>query len=219
MPKNKEVDKTTLYQQNEGKEYFNSIKLRGTIVRKYRNGNNWLVIGLATSSESGKKDYPSVFWYGNNMDIVDKAYNVYDHVEIDAKLITSKIHKSQSIIGLDINDAKRELETKMGIQGVGRYEEDLNEVLLKGDFMKIFTPKNAKEKFCIATMHMLIDGKTYYPQFTLFGRQYEKALKLQKGTPICVVGHIQTHKYQDKKGDPIYIESVVGHYITQEEDE
>ena len=198
------------------KVYVNQVKLRGTIMRKFRR-DNWMVIGLATSTGEGRKDFPSVFWFGENVDIVDKAYNIGDHVEIDAEIQTNKEYRSQTVVGIDINDTKREIEEKMGIEGVGRFAGDENEVLLKGDLLKIYTPLSSGNKFCIATIHQRIKNKTYYPQVMLFGRQKDRIEELEEGSPVCIIGHVQTQKRKvDKKTR--YHEAIVGHYIVSSEE-
>ena len=197
---------------NANDEYFNKVTLRGTIIRKHRKDDSWLVLGLAISSPSGKKDFPSIFWYGKNIDIVDKAYDLHDHVEIEAEIQTNKKHRTQTVVGIDINDTKRELEEKMNLEGVGRFAEDVNEVLLKGDLLKTYSPPSSNGHFIIATMHQKINGMTRYPQIALFGRQKSKVESMEPGTPICIVGHVQTqHRLVNKK--PTYFESVIGHYL------
>ena len=194
--------------------YINKVTLRGTIIRKYAK-DNWMVMSIVTNPKTGGRDYPSVFWYGEQVKEINRKFSMDDHVEITANIVTSKVHRSQSIVGEKIEMTKRELEEKMGIKGIGRLSSDENEVLLKGDLVKLYSPPASKNKCTIATLYQKVGRRTFYPQVVLFGDQKKEIEKFAEGTPVCVVGHVQT-QVKSARNSRTFFESIVGHYIVSE---
>ena len=206
-----------LRQKNAENECVNKITLRGTIIRKFRKDDKWLVLTLlCTSTNSGdaRKDTPSIYWYGEDIDMVDKAYVKGDHVTVDATLVTNKRYKSETIVGIDINDTPRELDTKFGPENGGRFVADLNEVCLKGTLLHTFEPESSGGRLSIATVKVVIDGKAVFPQISFFGRQLAKLRTMEPGATMCILGHIQT-RVQHKGDESIYRQSIVCHYVKE----
>ena len=85
------------------------------------------------------------------------------------------------------------------------YKPDHNEVLLKGSFVRAYTPNLG---LTIITLKVTIDEYTYFPQISCFGKYAAKAADIAEGDTVYIVAHIQTEKKDTKKG-PRYYQTVV----------
>lgn len=194
----------------------NQVILQGTILRKRRDSDKWCMTTIITHPVNGKQDTPTVFWYGDMINVVDDAYKEGDHITIVARIATSKKHRSKSLIGVDINDANRELKTKFNIDGQGRYESDINEVSLFGTLDHIYVPEGAEGKFVLGTLRTESDGYVSMPEVVFFQRQMDKIKQMQPGDTVCVIGHVQT-RVDEKDGERIYRQSIVSDYTQKVE--
>ena len=181
----------------------NLVELCGVIVHKY-NAGKWLVLTLATALNQPKRDYPKVYWYDEFVQDVDANYQVGDRVEITGRLRTSKAYPDQSIVGLSISPVSSWIDTKFS-GDESEYKPDKNEVLLKGEFIRSFTPN---PDLAVVTLKTVINGYTYFPRITCFGRQAERAANIQEGATVYFVAHIQTNKKETEDGTQHY-QSVV----------
>ena len=60
----------------------------------------------------------------------------------------------------------------------------------------------------MVTLKTVINGYTYFPRITCFGRQAERAADIQEGATVYFVAHIQTNKKETEDGTQHY-QSVV----------
>lgn len=182
-------------------DYVNQVLFRGGIVHKFR-ADKWLVLTLATSLNQSNKDYPKVYWYDELIDKIDQSYDVGDRVEITGRIRTSKAHPEQSIVGQTIKQLPRWIDAKFNAD---EYLPDQNEVLLKGEFVRVYTPD---ESLSVVTLKTIINDYTYFPRVTCFGKQAVRASEIPEGSVIYFVAHVQTRKKETEEGVQHY-QSVV----------
>lgn len=195
----------------------NIVSLRGVIVFKYRK-DNWVLTTIACTNEQGKRNYPKVYWYDNDAEEADK-YEKGDRVEIEGKLQTSRQYKKPVVVGKCIKPTPKELEVKFGVtHNNGKYCDDKNEVKIRGEFVRAFTPDSVNGKLSIISIKTELDGRTYYPQITCFGRQLAKLKNIKPGDDVCVLAHIQTRKFE-KDGVPDSYQTFVAHYLFDNDSE
>lgn len=181
---------------------INKVELCGAIVHKYR-ANNWLVVTLAASVTSGTRDHPKIYWFDDMVDKVDKDFQVGDRVEITGRLRTSKAFPATSIVGDTIMATAGWFDSKFNQSE--EYKPDQNEVLLKGTFVRAYIPQ---PELAVITVKVVIDGYTYFPQISCFGRHASSAAGIAEGQTISIVARIQTKKRDTEKG-PQYYQTVV----------
>lgn len=194
--------------------YINKSILRGTIIRKFRKDSKWVLITIVTHSNpmlGSRKDYPTVFFYGNEVELADK-FNTGDHVTIEAMITTSRVHKTETVYGINISETSKEEDKELGITNVGRFLPDKNETCIKGEIVHIFDTKNAKTNLMIVTVKTVINGVIAFPQIACFGRQYNIVKDLQNGDCVCMLAHVQTDT-EHKDGQRIRYQSLVAHFV------
>lgn len=174
-------------------DHVNQVELRGSIVHKYRAGD-WLVITLATSIHQPNRDFPKVYWYDDLVEVIDKEYNVGDRVEVICCIRTSKAHPDPSLVGISIERQNGWLDSRFNAND---YKADQNEVLIKGEFIRAFIPS---PDITIATVKTVINGYSYFPRITCFGRHAAKAADIKPGTTVYFVAHVQTKKKDTEEG-------------------
>jgi len=182
---------------------INKVELCGAIVHKYKT-DKWIVLTLATSVTSGTRDYPKVYWFDDTVDEIDQNYQVGDRVEIIAKLRTSKAFPATTIIGETITATAGWFDAKFN--QTGEFKQDQNEVLLKGTFVRAYIPP--QPDLAIITLKVIIDGYTYFPQISCFGKHAANAAAINEGATVCIVARIQTKKREAEKGAK-YFQTVV----------
>jgi len=181
---------------------INKVKLCGAIVHKHR-AEGWLIITLAVSVTSGTRDHPKIFWFGDELDQIDTEFKVGDRVEITGKLRTSKAHPATSIAGETISPTAGWFDAKFDPSI--EFKPDHNEVLLKGSFVRAYLPSDG---LAVITLKVIINGYTYFPQISCFGRHAAMAAQIKEEEPVSLVARIQTKKRDTDKGSQYY-QSVV----------
>jgi hypothetical protein len=177
---------------------INKVELCGVIVHKYKS-NNWLVITLAASVTSGTRDHPKIYWFDDMAEKIDNDFQVGDRVTIAGRLRTSKAFPATSIAGETITATAGWFDAKFG--QAEEFKPDHNEVLLKGEFVRAYIPQ---PELAIITIKVIIDGYTYFPQVSCFGRHAAKAAEIAEGAVVCIVARIQTKKRDTEKGAQYY---------------
>lgn len=194
--------------------YINKSILRGTIIRKIRKDNKWVLITIVTHSNpmlGSRRDYPTVFFYGNEIELADK-FDAGDHVTIEAMITTSRTHHTETVYGTNISETSKEEDKELGISNIGRFLPDKNEACVKGEIVHIFDTKNAKTNLMIVTVKTVINGVIAFPQIACFGRQYDVIKDLRDGDCVCVLAHVQTDT-EYKNGQRIRHQSLVAHFV------
>ena len=192
---------------NETAACVNLVKLRGTIVHKYR-ADTWIVLTLAVAPNPPNRDFPKIYWYDESVEDIDKMYNVGERVETTGRLRTSKQYPVQSIVGRDIRHISRLFEAKFGENGE-EFQEDFNEVLLKGEFVRATKPsENSSPEISVVTIKTEINDYTYYPHITCFERHAQRASEIPEGATVYFIAHVRTKKKESEDGTR-YFQTVV----------
>ena len=199
---------------NTDQKYINKSIIRGTVIRKIRRDDKWVLITVVTHSNpmlGTRKDFPTVFFYGNEVELAD-GFNVGDHVTVEAMITTSRVHHTETVYGINISETSKEEDKELGITNIGRFLPDKNETCIKGEIVHIFDTKNTKTNLMIVTVKTVINGVIAFPQIACFGKQYDVVKDLKDGDPVCMLAHIQTDtEYKD--GQRIRHQSLVAHYV------
>ncbi len=200
---------------NLNQKYINKSIIRGTVIRKIRKEDKWVLLTILTHSNpmlGSRRDYPTVFFYGNEIELADK-FNEGDHVTIEAMITTSRYHRTETVYGIAISETKKEEDKDLGIIDLGRFLPDKNEVCIKGEIVHMFDTKNTKANLIIVTVKTVVNGIIAFPQIACFGRQYNSVIKeLKDGDYVCILAHVQTDtEYKD--GQRIRHQSLVSHFV------
>ena len=199
---------------NTDQKYINKSIIRGTVIRKIRRDDKWVLITVVTHSNpmlGSRKDFPTVFFYGNEVELAD-GFNVGDHVTVEAMITTSRVHHTETVYGINISETSKEEDKELGITNIGRFLPDKNETCIKGEIVHIFDTKNTKTNLMIVTVKTVINGVIAFPQIACFGKQYDVVKDLNDGDPVCMLAHIQTDtEYKD--GQRIRHQSLVAHFV------
>ena len=199
---------------NTDQKYINKSIIRGTVIRKIRRDDKWVLITVVTHSNpmlGTRKDFPTAFFYGNEVELAD-GFNLGDHVTVEAMITTSRVHHTETVYGINISETSKEEDKELGITNIGRFLPDKNETCIKGEIVHIFDTKNTKTNLMIVTVKTVINGVIAFPQIACFGKQYDVVKNLKDGDPVCMLAHIQTDtEYKD--GQRIRHQSLVAHYV------
>lgn len=182
-------------------DHVNQVELRGSIVHKFKAGN-WITITLGTSVNQNNRDFPSIYWYDEFVEEIDKKYNVGDRVSVVCTLRTSRAHPDQSLVGIAIEPLSGWIDAKFN---AGDYKTDFNEVLIKGEFVRVYNPG---PDLAVVTLKTVINGYTYFPRVTCFGKHVARATEIEPGQTVYFVAHVQTRKKETAEGVKHY-QSVV----------
>lgn len=170
-------------------DHVNQVELRGSIVHMYRVGN-WMAITLSTSINQTNRDYPNIYWYDELVDKIDQEYQVGDRVEVVCTLRTSRAHPEQTLVGLSIQPLSGWIDAKFNAD---EYRADYNEALLKGECVRVYNPG---PDLAVVTIKTIINGYTYFPHITCFGKHVARAAEIKPGATVYFIAHVQTRKKQ-----------------------
>lgn len=182
-------------------DHVNQVELRGSIVHKFRSGS-WLTLTLATAVNQSNRDYPNIYWYDEHVENIDNNFNVGDRVSAVCTLRTSRAHPEQSLVGISIEPLSGWIDAKFN---AGDYKTDFNEVLLKGEFVRVYNPG---PDLAVVTLKTEINGYTYFPRITCFGKHVARAVEIEPGQTVYFIAHVQTRKKETEEGTRHY-QSVV----------
>ena len=185
---------------NAKMDHVNQVELRGSIVHKYRAGN-WLTITLATGNQT-KRDYPSIYWYDEFVEEIDRNYNIGDRVNVVGTLRTSRAHPEQSLVGIAIEPLAGWIDSRFNDD---EFKADFNEVLLKGEFVRVYNPG---PDLAVVTLKTVINGYTYFPRITCFGKHVARTTEIDPGETVYFVARMETRKKETAEGTQHY-QSVV----------
>ena len=191
------------------KQDMNSFVIRGKIVNMYHK-DPIMILTIATISGGERRDYPKVFFFNEDLvKEIDSKYSVGSFVTVKGILQTSKRYRSQTFVGNEIEETPRVFEADFGLKGKGRHLEDVNEIKLRGKFIRVFIPESSGGNVAIATLRIETDGYTNFPSVTCFGAAAKRASEIAPDTQVCFIGQAQTHKIESPDGTKYY-ESAVG---------
>ena len=186
---------------NAKMDHVNQVELRGSIVHKFRAGD-WIILTLATTVNQPNRDYPNIYFYDEFVDMIDQNFKVGDRVSVVSTLRTSRAHPDQSLVGIAIEPLSGWIDAKFS---TGDYKTDFNEVLLKGEFVRVYSPG---PDLAVVTLKTVINGYTYFPRITCFGKHVARATEIEPGQTVYFVAHVQTRKKETDEGTQHY-QSVV----------
>lgn len=191
------------------KQDVNTFVIRGRIVNKYRR-DPLLTLAISTISGGERRDYPRIYFFDPKLiQEIDEKYDVGSYVTVKGVIQTSRQYHSQSFVGSEISETPRVFEQDFGLKGKGRHMEDVNEIKLRGKFVRVFVPESSAGRVAIATLRVETDGHTNFPSVTCFGSAAERAAGIAPDTMVCFIGQAQTHKVSNSEGVKYY-ESAVG---------
>lgn len=132
--------------------------------------------------------------YDEHVEEIDRNYNVGDRVGVICTLRTSRAHPEQSLVGNAIEPLPGWIDAKFSS---GNYKMDYNEVLLKGEFIRVYNPS---PDLAVVTLKTVINGYTYFPRITCFGKHVARALEMEPGQTAYFVAQVQTRKKESSEG-------------------
>jgi len=179
-------------------DYVSRVELLGTIAHKFRTKNR-ILIALAVSVGSDPCDFPSIYWYDDMVDMIDRDFKVGDRVEITGCLRTSRAFPKPIVVGETITAAVKWFDAKFDPSA--EYKPDHNEAILKGEFVRAYLPN---PDLALITLRMVINGYTYFPQVTCFKKNAARAAEIYEGDIVSIVARIQTQKRVTDKGIESY---------------
>lgn len=187
---------------------INEFVIRGRIVNKYRK-DPFMILTIGTVSGGERRDFPKVMIFDKDLiKEADEKYEVGSFVTTYGLLQTSKRYRTQTFVCNKIEETPRVFED-FGLDGKGRHKEDINEIKLRGKFVRAFQPESSKGNIALVTIRVETDGFTNFPSVTCFGAAAKRAAELTEGADVCFIGQAQTHRVQS--GDETkYYESAVG---------
>lgn len=187
---------------------INEFTIRGRIVNKYRK-DPFMILTLGTVSGGERRDFPKVMLFDKDLiEKADKAFAVGDFVTTYGLIQTSKRYRTQTFVCNKIEETPRVFD-EFGLEGKGRHMEDVNEIKLRGKFVRVFLPESSNGNIALVTLRVETDGYTNFPSVTCFGAAAKRASELKENDDVCFIGQAQTHRVQS--GDETkYYESAVG---------
>lgn len=191
------------------KQDMNSFMIRGKIVNMYHK-DPIMILTIATISGGERRDYPKVFFFDSELvKEINEKYSVGSFVTVKGLLQTSKRYRSQTLVGNAIEETQRVFEADFGLAGKGRHLEDVNEIKLRGKFVRVFIPESSAGNVAIATLRVETEGYTNFPSVTCFGAAAKRASEIEPDSYVCFIGQAQTHRVESPEGTKYY-ESAVG---------
>lgn len=195
----------------------NQAYFRGRIINKFRQPDGeWLAMRIAINTKEKVVDMPRIYWFGNQIDEVDQAYEPRDWVTIQASFRYNPRFRENILVGEKIAHTPRELMQKFGIDNLGPYLEDFNEVQILGTISNIHIPENRDPAVALVSIRTEVNDVPHVSQVSCFRHQYDKVTKMQVGDTVCMLGHIQTRRLR-REGRTLHYQSVVCHLIEKVE--